>query len=122
MPLSHVKRRQKQESVTVVFQKFGVNIRIFHDGRPVESPSRIEPAIVLFCVLIYVDGVEVANDAEPLSGLNDRVKVAKDAVPLPSLENSSGGLYFGARKYLEAGTFFSGLIDDVRTYNRAMKP
>ena len=70
MPLSYVKRRQKQEFVTAIFQKFGVNIMIFHDGRPVESPSQIEPAIVLLCALIYVDGLEVANDAEPLSGLN----------------------------------------------------
>ena len=31
-----------------------------------------------------------------------------------------GGLYIGASKDLNAGTFFSGLIDDVRIYNVAL--
>jgi hypothetical protein len=31
-----------------------------------------------------------------------------------------GGLYFGAEKTLGAGTFFSGLIDDVRIYSAAL--
>ena len=44
MPLSYVNRRQQQELVTAILQKFGRNIRIFQDGRRVESPSRIEPA------------------------------------------------------------------------------
>ena len=30
---------------------------------------------------------------------------------------SYGGLYFGADKTLEQGSFFSGLIDDVRIYD-----
>ncbi len=55
---------------------------------------------------LYVDGAEVANDAAPLS----------------SLEGAEGGLYFGVGSTLAPGTFFSGLIDDVRIYNRAVKP
>ena len=55
---------------------------------------------------LYVDGVEVANDAEPLSGLND----------------AYGGLYIGTGKAMETGTYFSGLIDDIRIYNRAVSP
>jgi hypothetical protein len=35
---------------------------------------------------------------------------------------SLGGLYFGTEKYLTAASFFSGLIDDVRIYYRAIKP
>ena len=58
------------------------------------------------CRHLYVDGMEVANDAEPLSGLND----------------AYGGLYFGTGSSLASGTFFSGLIDDVRIYNRAVSP
>jgi hypothetical protein len=58
------------------------------------------------CRHLYVDGVEVASDAEPLSGLND----------------AYGGLYIGTGSNCEAGTFFSGLIDDVRIYNRAVRP
>jgi len=55
---------------------------------------------------LYVDGAEVANDAAPLS----------------DLESAEGGLYFGAGTTLTPGTYFSGLIDDVRIYNRAVKP
>jgi hypothetical protein len=54
--------------------------------------------------ILYVDDVEVARDTQ--SGL----------------ETSEGGLYLGAGKNLEAGTFFSGLIDDVRIYDRAITP
>jgi hypothetical protein len=34
----------------------------------------------------------------------------------------SGGLNIGCGKDMAPGTFWSGLIDDVRIYNRAVKP
>ncbi|HCO93554.1 MAG TPA: hypothetical protein DIU00_06320 [Phycisphaerales bacterium] len=46
--------------------------------------------------------------------------VARDANSLASLKNSDGGLYIGVNKNLDAGMFFSGLIDDVRIYNKAL--
>ncbi len=49
---------------------------------------------------LYADGMRVASDTQ---GVN-----------LPS---SNGGLYFGTGKTLDAGTFFSGLIDDIRIYD-----
>ena len=66
-------------------------------------------------LILYVDGVEVA-------------KKAQSGVP-----GSVGGLYIGAGKNLEAGSFWSGsgsalrrdesgLIDDVRIYDRAIRP
>ena len=55
---------------------------------------------------LYVDGMEVAKDNDPLASLN----------------NSDGGLYIGVNKNLDAGTYFSGLIDDVRIYNRVVSP
>ncbi|MFC1635808.1 LamG-like jellyroll fold domain-containing protein [Planctomycetota bacterium] len=55
---------------------------------------------------LYVDGIEVAKDAEPLS----------------ALEDASGGTYFGAGSTLAPGTFFSGSIDDIRIYNRTVYP
>ena len=58
------------------------------------------------CRHLYVDGAEVANDAAPLS----------------DLEGAEGGLNFGVGSTLAPGTYFSGLIDDVRIYNRAVKP
>jgi hypothetical protein len=38
------------------------------------------------------------------------------------LAGSTGGLYIGADKSLEGGSFWSGLIDDVRIYDRAVSP
>jgi hypothetical protein len=52
---------------------------------------------------LYVDGVLVAEDATVVSG-----------VP------SDGGLYIGASKDLDATSFFSGMIDDVRIYDVAL--
>ncbi len=54
--------------------------------------------------VLYVDGVEVAKDTQPQFG------------------SSRGGLYIGAGNNLEPGSFFSGLIDDVRIYNRTVTP
>jgi hypothetical protein len=52
---------------------------------------------------LYVNGIRAAFDSQP--------------VVLPS---SDGGLHIGSGKNLDAGTFFSGLIDDVRIYNQAL--
>jgi len=52
----------------------------------------------------------------------DGLEVAKDTVPLSALEDASGGLYFGVGSTLAPGTYFSGLIDDVRIYNRVVAP
>jgi len=54
--------------------------------------------------ILYVDDLEVARDTQ--SGL----------------AGSIGGLHIGAGKGLEAVSFWSGLIDDVRIYDRAVKP
>jgi hypothetical protein len=53
---------------------------------------------------LQMDGVEVARDTQP------------DLAP------SSGVLQMGAGKALAPGGFWSGLIDDVRIYNRAVQP
>jgi len=55
---------------------------------------------------LYVDGTEVARDVNPIT--------------LAPLKSATGGLYIGTGKNLEAGTFFSGMIDDVRIYNIAL--
>ncbi len=52
---------------------------------------------------LYVDGAEAARDTNPVAGVY-----------------SNGGLYFGASKMLDAASFFTGLIDDVRIYDRAL--
>jgi hypothetical protein len=53
---------------------------------------------------LYVDDVPVAEDTQD------------------GLEASAGGLYIGAGNAMAHGTFWSGLIDDVRIYDRAVKP
>jgi Tol biopolymer transport system component len=52
----------------------------------------------------------------------DDVAVASDTVDLPAVIPSDGSLRLAADKNLTPGTFFTGLIDDVRIYNRAVKP
>jgi N-acetylneuraminic acid mutarotase len=53
---------------------------------------------------LYVDGVIVAEDTQD------------------GLAGSENGLNIGAGQMTQSGTFFSGLIDDVRIYNRAVSP
>ena len=50
----------------------------------------------------------------------DGIEVAKDAATQAALKPATGGLYISASKTLETGSFFSGLIDDIRVYNRAL--
>jgi hypothetical protein len=50
----------------------------------------------------------------------DDVEVAKDTQAY--LAGSENDLYIGTGKAMEPGSFFSGLIDDVRIYNRAVIP
>jgi hypothetical protein len=53
---------------------------------------------------LYVDSVAVAQDMQA------------------TLAGSGGSLYIGTGNAMAPGTFFSGLIDDVRIYNRAVEP
>jgi hypothetical protein len=53
---------------------------------------------------LYVDSVAVAHDIED------------------SLKSSSNGLNIGTGKAMKSGTYWSGLIDDVRIYNRTLIP
>jgi N-acetylneuraminic acid mutarotase len=50
----------------------------------------------------------------------DGAEVTKDTSPLAPLKYSNGGIYVGANKNLDAGTYFSGLIDEVRIYDVAL--
>jgi len=53
---------------------------------------------------LYVDDVAVAEDTQN------------------GLKSSDNGLHIGTGKSMEPGSFFSGLVDDVRIYNRALTP
>jgi hypothetical protein len=53
---------------------------------------------------LYVDSLVAAQDTQE------------------AIEASISGLYIGCGKAMETGTFWSGLIDDVRIYNRVANP
>jgi len=52
----------------------------------------------------------------------DDAEVATDVTAQGTFQSADGGLYFGAGNSLNAGSFRSGLIDDVRIYNLAIVP
>jgi hypothetical protein len=52
----------------------------------------------------------------------DGIEVTKDTVALTTLKSSTGGMYIGVGKDRASTSFFSGLIDDVRIYNRVVSP
>jgi Tol biopolymer transport system component len=52
---------------------------------------------------LYVDGILVAEDTTAVAG-----------------NPSDGGFYIGTSKDLDSGSFFSGMLDDVRIYNAAL--
>ena len=54
--------------------------------------------------VLYVDGIQVAEDTQD------------------GLEGSNRGMYIGTGKLMTPGTYFSGLIDDIRVYNRVVTP
>jgi hypothetical protein len=54
--------------------------------------------------VLYVDDIEVARDT------------------LTELEGSDSGIIIGAGSSLEASAFWSGMIDDVRIYDRVVEP
>jgi hypothetical protein len=56
---------------------------------------------------LYVDGGKVAGDEKR---------------KLSALKHSNAEFNIGAGRNLEPGSFWSGLLDDIRIYNRAIKP
>ena len=61
-----------------------------------------------------------ASRARIAMSIEHRVMPAQDMQD--SLEGSGVDLYIGTGKAMAPGAYFSGLIDDVRIYNRAVKP
>jgi subtilisin family serine protease len=78
----------------------------------------------LFSEAVIIDGdwhrVGLTWDGTNRTLFVDNVEVAKGTEG--TLAGSTGGLYIGAGKSLEAGSFWSGLIDDVRIHDRAVSP
>ena len=79
---------------------------------------------VLCSEAVITDGdwhrISLAWDGSTRSLYVDDVLVAEDTQS--SLADCYGRLNIGCDKIMTLGSFFSGLIDDVRIYNRAVKP
>ena len=88
------------------------------DGSPSTTP--------LICEFVINDGnwhcIAVTWDGSRRRLYADGTKVAEDSGSLANLVSSNTGLNLGAGKTLTVGTFWSGLIDDVRIYNREVTP
>jgi carboxymethylenebutenolidase len=86
-------------------------------GRQGPASSLVSPSQI-------VDGawhhVGVVWDGTNRALYVDNVLVGEDAQG--SLVGCNGGLNIGAGPNLEPGTFFTGLIDDVRIYHQAVRP
>ena len=81
----------------------------------------------LFSEAVIIDGewhrIGLVRDGSNRTLYVDDVEVAKDTQA--GLAASQGGLYLGAGRTPEPGklgSFWSGLIDDVRIYDRAVTP
>jgi subtilisin family serine protease len=88
------------------------------DGSPSTSPLVSEFVITdgeWHCIVVTWDGSRRCLYA-------DGTKVAEDPNPLANLVSSNTGLNLGAGRNRNPGTFWSGLIDDVRIYNKAVNP
>jgi len=54
--------------------------------------------------ILYVDDIELVKDTQA------------------QFDDSAGGLHIGTGKDMAPGTYWLGLIDEVRIYNRAVRP
>jgi len=90
-------------------------------SRPAGGRIRPQPLVSEF---VITDGnwhrIALVWDGSHRTLYVDDVAVAEDEQT--NLAASENGLYIGAGKAMEPGSFWSGLIDDVRIYNRAVTP
>ena len=78
----------------------------------------------LYCETVITDGhwhrIGLVWDGSHRTLCVDGIIVAEDTPN--GLCESKSGLYIGCGKNMEPGTYFSGLIDDIRIYNRVVSP
>jgi lysophospholipase L1-like esterase len=118
----------------ILSQEYGVNWLMTDPADGVLRTDLREPATLgrngrpegppLICSTVITDG-RWHRIGFVWDGINrilyvDDLEVARDTAH--NLELSVGGLYIGAGGATEPGTYFSGLIDDVRIYNRVLMP
>jgi len=110
----------------VLSQQTGVNwLQVDSDGTLMTELAKSggrTPGVPLYSEAILTDGNWhrigfVWDGSQRILYVND-IPVALDSQP--NLESSKGGLVIGVGKDNQPGTFWSGLIDDIRIYSRAL--
>jgi len=86
-------------------------------GAPPAGPPLISPTVVTDS---YWHRVGFVRDGSDRILYVDDIEVARDTAT--NLESAGVGLHIGISNAIEPGTYWSGLIDDVRIYNRAVTP
>lgn len=84
------------------------------DGEPLVSDTNVTDGLWHRIGLVW--------DGSYRSLYVDDELVATDAAPQNNFPSSQGGLIIGAADDVQSGTFWSGLIDDVRIYDRVVVP
>lgn len=91
---------------------------------PVTTGDRTEYGPSLTCSTVIIDGdwhrIGFVWDGKDRILYVDDVEVTRDDSQNPA--SAKAGLYIGAGSGLEDVSFFSGLIDDVKVYGRAVNP
>jgi CubicO group peptidase (beta-lactamase class C family) len=84
-------------------------------GLPVHDSLQCPNASDHYGLLWWNNGDGILNNVP-----RDGTEVAKDTQP--GLLGSDKGLYIGTGGAMLPGTYWSGLIDDIRIYDRAVRP
>jgi len=92
--------------------------------QPTATRGRTETELSLISSFMVTDDtwrrVGLVRDSSDRILYVDDVEVVRDTVD--KLDRASGSLYLGAGSNLEPDSFWSGMIDDVRVYNRVVTP
>ena len=100
------------------------------EGRLMTSLTQPEgrfglPTPALVSDIVVTDGlwheIGLAWDGSDRILYVDDAEVARDTLP-DGMKGAEGGLYIGAGKDLAEGSLWSGLIDNVRIYDRVIEP
>jgi len=115
-----------QPGQVILSQQKGANwLMVDDDGKLMMNPkSASRKSISLYSEAVIADGnwhrVGLVWDGYQTTLYADDIPVAMD--PQIKLGSASGGLAIGVGRDNEVGSFWSGLIDEVRIYDRVVKP